>query len=175
MKVQFELSFEDYRRANALARRTHSAGRLGRWSGVLAPIGGGSLLLVAILSTIFGPSQAAVSLRPAWIVGVAMICFPLLVRFGERKAFRRAFPSQVGDHLITITVDETGVSSGVPGLAESRYGWEIVRSMVEDHHTALIYVAQVNFLMLPKRAVSLDQLHEVREMINRHGLEVSSC
>jgi hypothetical protein len=175
MNVQFELTLEDFLAANALARATHSAARSQRILMIAAPALG--LLLVAsfVLAIMWGNQSATASLRPALFFGIGLLVIPLGIRSSQRQAYKRSFPDKQGSRLITISVDQSGVSSGMPGVAESRYGWGVVRSFVENKHIALIYVAQVSFLMLPKRAFTSDQLMDIRSLMREHGIETKSC
>jgi len=175
MNVQFELTLEDFRAAHSLARSTHAAARFQRILRVSAPLLGFLLVLSFTVAIGLGKQAAIEPLRPALYLGLGLLALPLVVHYGQRQTYMRSFPDKQGSRLITISVDQDGVTSGMPGVAESRYGWSAVRSFVEDKNIALIYVAQVNFLMLPKRAFTSDQLTSVRSLMREHGIETETC
>jgi hypothetical protein len=97
---------------------------------------------------------------------------PLVTWYGQRQAYSRSFPKKDGLKEITITVSESGIACGMPGVHETSFGWSAITSVVEDKTIALIYAGQVNFLMLPKRVFTSQDIAEIRSTIDFHkGME----
>ncbi|NEU14668.1 YcxB family protein [Methylobacterium sp. BTF04] len=76
----------------------------------------------------------------------------MLRHFHQQKLLHDAFE---------ITLDRTGVNSKNQRI-QMRFDWKDYVRWREDNYIVLIYQSDISYQMIPKRAVSAEQLEDIR-------------
>jgi len=162
IQVRFRLTFNDYLKAQQLhGKRSwgpHLWFVLGR---TLIPAAGIVYLLVFVLAlwrtTPIGWLLVAIP------CGVYFALYPLMIRIRLKRCYRRTRSgdgensAEFGEESIRINAENTS----------SELNWKAIESYREDKNVFLLYLAPAKFIALPKRALTPQQIVELRSMLTR--------
>ncbi len=162
MQITYELTERDFLDGYAAHRKSRMA-----WGLFKIFIGIVLLFTVVILfGFLMKPSwEQARALMPLFVVVPMWIA---LVALYPRWSVRRQFRQQPGAHgPRTATLDDTGAHWRWNGGA-SDVEWKNYIRSVEGKNHFLFYISPAFFNILPKRALSADQLVELRSLLNQN-------
>jgi len=162
VEVTYQLTADDFRRAIS-AHRTSSPFR--RWSFRVGLSFVSFVLVTGVVLLIVAPhSNAFRNLLPLYalfILWVAMLWVsPIL---SARSQFRGS-PSARGP--ITLEVTGAGLHFRSP-FTDSRTDWSAYVKWVEEKAIFALFPNPKVFIVIPKRAFTLDQLGEFRELVRQ--------
>ncbi|HTV16331.1 MAG TPA: YcxB family protein [Acidobacteriaceae bacterium] len=168
MQIPFVLTPEEYAegyramlRAGTLRYRIYS--RLYSWPAVVT-----GLVLVALGSLLlyFGTSPGG---NVDLIVAMALLTMGVLlvaIPFRLVSMMRRLHRLQDLNLEITVTVGADGVHTRrATRDAETRFGWSAIAKSGESKNLILLFPSRVQFLPIPKRALTPAQADELRGLI----------
>lgn len=157
MKVQYQMSEDDFVAAVALGKRSQLRLFL------LIQIIGGIMVAFAVLSVVLGRAQLV--LGPGLIVPALMLSFPFLIAYQSRRIFRNS--SAIREPR-TLVVDETGLRFDSIS-ASGHVAWSNYVSFVEDERSfALRQQGKQIFVPIPKRQMTPLQVEEMSSLFKIH-------
>jgi hypothetical protein len=74
-----------------------------------------------------------------------------------------------------MEIDDSGISTGIPGVSESKYSWEGIVASAQNERATLLYLGPARFLFFPTRVMSPDQRAELDDLIARHIVKRKPC
>ncbi len=160
MQVTYSTTFRDFANAQALhAKRSEAsyiANCLGRY---IYPIFG-----LAVMLFEFTPHHVNGS-PPSKLVsalcGSALILIPVFLHLNLKRCYNR---SGAGSGACTIDFDDDGIRA-VGAHSKSELEWSAIQSHSEDKNVFLLYLAPARFLPVPKRFCTVDQVNELRLLL----------
>jgi len=153
--IDFELQLSDVQRGLAVLPRARLSKWVG-WAGVVAVIG--------IVAWRWHEGRDA---RTLTFVGVLLIAFFILRRDPTKRIAKRVFedlPTEA--RKVHMRFDDNGVQvdSGEAQLLE----WAKVTQVLEARDTFLLFASRTNAQIVPKRAMTAEQLQATRGLIAQH-------
>jgi hypothetical protein len=161
MHVDYEVSERDYLDGQRLAIKNSSV-RMVRWTPYVLP-SFGALLAVFLIHGIL-TQGFSVSVLP----GMAFSLFFLLIPFlSKRKQTTLYAKSNALHGRLTLDVDDSGIQFGGP-ITSAKVAWAYFGKFFEDERVFVLYQKnQTIFHMVPKRALSADQVAGFREYLEQ--------
>jgi len=105
--------------------------------------------------------------RTLLVVGALLIAFFVVGRDPTKRIARKIFQQLPADaRQVSIRVDETGVQ--VVSGDTQHLEWAKVTRVTDTRETFLVFASRTNAQILPKRAMTTEQIRTVREFIARH-------
>jgi len=151
MKVQYQMSEDDFVAAVALGKRSQLRLFL------LIQIIGGIMVAFAVLSVVLGRAQLV--LGPGLIVPALMLSFPFLIAYQSRRIFRNS--SAIREPRTGLRFDSISASGHV--------AWSNYVSFVEDERSfALRQQGKQIFVPIPKRQMTPLQVEEMSSLFKIH-------
>ncbi|HEV2132657.1 MAG TPA: YcxB family protein [Terracidiphilus sp.] len=176
MKVTYKLTLEDYKAALNL-HRTQSVGRRIRRIVLreVLPIAA----LAALVTLIFAPIKSD-ELHFDLVVLAVALCFlsialPIAAVVDARICFRRMFPANASDPMMTLDVSDEFVISSIPGISEGKFQWNAFTNILLSDKVALFYIDKRRFLLLPISRLDPEQDIEFRNIVARNGAKRELC
>jgi hypothetical protein len=163
MQVTYELTQRDFYEA-LIAHRNRTAAK--KWSRrLLALVVLLALVLCLVLFAVHANSATASSLTPALVVGVVWLA---LLRALPWWVARTQFTKQpAAKGLRTMVLDGTGVHlSWEAGNSDT--GWRNYTFRLEGRNQFLLYSSPTSFAIIPKRALTPEQIAEFRALLAEH-------
>jgi hypothetical protein len=162
MHVDYEISEKDYLDGRRLAIKNSSV-RMVRWTRFVLP-SFGALLAVFLIRGIW-TQGFSVSVLP----GMAFSLFFLLIPFlGIRKQKTLYAKSNALHGRLTLDVDDSGIQLGGP-ITSAKVAWAYFGKFFEDERVFVLYQKnQAIFHMVPKRALSADQVASFRQYLEQN-------
>ena len=163
VEITYELTEKDFF-DSMIAHRNRTASS--RWSFRI-------MLLVALLAAGFGvfliikEPDSQLTINAIVLIAVAVFwggCKWARPRWAARKQYRQQ-PSAQGPR--TLVLDSTGMHWRWDG-GTSDVAWENVIRYLEWRSEFLLYTSPVMFIMVPKRALSSDQVADFRSLLAQH-------
>jgi YcxB-like protein len=99
-----------------------------------------------------------------FLYGLFLVCYRLLL-LGRAKS--KYTNTRRGDGSVLIQLEEDEIVAEWPECARSVAQWTAIKKFREDEKVLLIYVAPAIFFIVPKRALSPEQLSELLFLLNR--------
>jgi hypothetical protein len=155
VEIDFELQLSDVQRGLSALPRA----RFSKWVGWVG--------VIAVISIIAWRWHEGRDARTLAFVGVLLISFFVLGRDPTKRIAKRIFEAlPVDARKVHMRFDESGiqVDSGEAQLL----GWSNVTRVVDTRHTLLFFASRTNAQIVPKRALTSEQLQSTRAMIARH-------
>jgi hypothetical protein len=163
MQISYELSETDFSQAY-VAHRNRTA--LGRWA---RRIFLGCMILVALcLLAVFLIDHNAQAVRGI-LPGLALALMWITIVWAlPRWTMRRQFRKQPGAHgARNLLLDTAGAHWRWNG-GTSDVEWRNYIRWLEGNTQILFYTSPACFNILPKRALTIEQLDELREVLKKH-------
>jgi YcxB-like protein len=162
MHVDYEISEKDYLDGQKLAIKNSSV-RMVRWTRFVLPSFGAFLavfLIHGILTQGF-----SVSVLP----GMAFSLFFLLIPFLSLRKQKTLYAKSNALHgRLTLDVDDSGIQFGGP-ITSAKVAWAYFGKFFEDERVFVLYQKnQTIFNMVPKRALSADQVADLRQYLEQN-------
>jgi hypothetical protein len=155
VEFHFELQLSDIHRGLAALPRA----RFSKWVGWFG--------VVAVLAIIGWRWQEGRDQRTLLVVGALLIAFFVVGRDPTKRIARKIFQQLPADaRQVAIRVDETGVQ--VVSGDTQHLEWAKVTRVTDTRETFLVFASRTNAQILPKRAMTTEQIRTVRELIARH-------
>lgn len=177
MKLEYTLTFSDYKSAQRLCRRQTLRRRLAFifWNiavPILAVIGLVAFIFFDLFSiTSYAAILFGVECALLWIA----IYNPIARYYKMRKCFKQLFPPTRTDRSSTLEINDDHLLSRIPGVSEGKFFWNAIVDFAQDDRITLIYVAKNRFLFVPTAAMSADQRVELNNLISRHMAKELPC
>lgn len=154
MKIQYELTFDDYRAAQRLHALRSFWSRLVRILTLyIYPVAGFIILLLGL--SLF---REGASVHTLFICGIVLVCCPLYLRIQLRRCYKR---TRSGNGSCQLTFDEETIR--VEGqYSKGEMDWKAIHSFREDAKVFLLYLAPAKFIAIPKRVCSEEQITELK-------------
>jgi hypothetical protein len=161
MHVDYEVSERDYLDGQRLAIKNSSV-RMVRWTPYVLP-SFGALLAVFLIHGIL-TQGFSVSVLP----GMAFSLFFLLIPFLSKRKQKTLYAKSNALHgRLTLDVDDSGIQFGGP-ITSAKVAWAYFGKFFEDERVFVLYQKnQTIFHMVPKRALSADQVAGFREYLEQ--------
>jgi hypothetical protein len=166
MKVEFTITFKDYKNAVKLHRKQKFVRRMIPW---ILP----SLLAVCIVVFMAASvtkntavASQAVAIAAGSITG--MIARPFFRFLNMRRCYKQMYPPTRTSSMSTIEIDDQRIVEVNPGSAEVRLTWDGVLDFVRDDTVTMIYFSSHRFFLLPTSAMSESQRAELDDLVARH-------
>jgi hypothetical protein len=162
MHVDYEISEKDYLDGQRLAIKNSSV-RMIRWTRFVLPSLG---VLVAVL-LIYGilTQGFSVSMLPGMAFSLFLLLTPFLTRRKQKTLYAR---SNALHGRLTLDVDDSGMQFGGP-ITSGKVAWAYFGKFFEDERTFVLYQKnQAIFHMVPKRALSTDQVADLRQYLQQN-------
>ena len=184
MKIEYALTFADYRAAMRLIRR-RIVGRMVEYI-VLERVIPLLAIIVLAATILFAPrwnGHPAITSSRFFIILLNLEPFFLTISifalagrfFGERKNFKSNFPSARTDRNSHIDIDDERIVTGIPGVSETKYTWAGIRAFIQDERITMFYVDRGRFVMIPTPALSRAQHTELDDLVARHAVRRKPC
>ncbi|MGA3082507.1 MAG: YcxB family protein [Terracidiphilus sp.] len=160
MRIQFQLSFDDYRAAQRLHAMRSFWSRLGRVLNyyIYPIIGLISLILSLLLVSGRAPTHSVSTLI---ICGILLVCCPIYLQIRLKSCYKR---TRSGSDGCQLTFDEESI--GVEGqYSKGEMEWKAIHFFREDESVFLLYLALAKFIAIPKRVCSEEQIGELRSLL----------
>ena len=163
MKITYELRQEDFLEAFAAHRKSKT---FAKWATRIFIAMAGLVTAVVLVSLLVRPSaETLIADIPFFIVvAIWIVMLWALPRWAARKQFRGQ-PSAKGSR--TLTLDEAGVHWNWDGGSAYTEWKNYVRS-VESDNLILLYTSPVSFNIVPKRALTAEELNGMRGTIEQN-------
>jgi YcxB-like protein len=164
MEIRYVLTPEEYREGyltmlRGATMRYRVASWLYAWPGVvvgLCLVGAGSWMLYSR-----GPGDLIIPVA-LLAVGVALVALPVRLQ----STLRRLHRLQDLSREIHLTADPESLHvRRAMRDAETRYGWTAIEKSGESRNLILLFPNKVQFIPVPKRALTPVQMDELRAMI----------
>lgn len=162
MEIRFTLTAEEFREGYGLMLRNSTFQyRLSYWfRSWLGPVIGLWILGCSLVILAGNGSFALVLIL--WVAGAVALVAPLRFRATLRKLFRLQNLHQE----IAVAVDAGGVViKRVTRDADTRYGWAAIERSRESKRLIVLLPSKVQFIPIPKRAMTPAQTDELRGLI----------
>jgi hypothetical protein len=161
MEVSYQLTEVDYRRG-LTAWRTSSAWR--RWIYRLGIVAMAALIVGSAGLMIWNPK-----LRQVWwpVLGLGVLWLVLIwigPRLQARVQFRRMPSAQ---DPMTVIVTDSGMQIRSPHY-DSQVNWSTYIGWAEEESVFVVFPQPRIYIPLPKRAFTVDQVGEFREILRRN-------
>jgi YcxB-like protein len=162
MRVDYEISEKDYLDGQRLAIQ-NSPVIMVRWTRLVMP-SFGALLAVFLLHGLW-TQPFSVSLLP----GMAFSLFLLLLPFLNIRKQKTLYANSNALHgQLTLDVDDSGIQFEGP-ITSAKVNWAYFGRFFEDHRAFVLYQKnQAIFQMVPKRALSADQVALFRQYLEQN-------
>ena len=121
------------------------------------------LLAIAIVMIVAGSVQALLDEKPLLTFGAYFLLLPILIHFALMRRYRG---SAIGMQDCTISFENNLIRTQMPN-AVTELQWNAIQSFAEDKRVFLLYLAPARFIIVPKRACSIEQINELHSMM--HG------
>jgi hypothetical protein len=165
VEIRFTLTVGEFREAYGLMLRNSTFQcKLSYWfRRWLGPVLGLWILGCAMIIRAGNGSFALVLVL--FLVGTAALVAPFRFRVMLAKLFRL----QKLDQEISLNVDSEGlVIKRVTRDADTRYGWSAIERCLESKGLIVLFPSKVQFIPLPKRAMTAEQQQEFRALLAAH-------
>jgi len=162
MHIDYELSEKDYLDGQNLAIKNSSV-RMTRWTRLVFPSFGALLALFLIYDALTqGFSQ---KMLPGAIFSLLFLSIPLLSRRKQKALYTK---SNSLHGKLTLDVDDSGIQFGSP-VTSAKIAWPYFARFCEDKKMFVLYAEnQGTFNMVPKRALSPDQIVGFRRYLEQN-------
>lgn len=155
VEFNFELQLSDVHRGLAALPRA----RLTKWVGWFG--------VIAVLAIIAWRWHEGRDQRTLVVVGALLIMFFILGRDPTQRIARKIFQQLPEEaRRVNIRLDEQGVRVDA-GDAQTLY-WANVTQVIDTSHTLLVFASRTNAQILPKRAMTPEQIRVARELVREH-------
>jgi hypothetical protein len=162
MSITYQLKQEDFLGAFTAHRNSKPVAKWARRFLIAIP---GLFFAISILVVLAGRPDDPQSIVPPLVIfaiwGTVLWGLP---RWAARKQF---MGQRAAQGPITLTLDETGVHTRWNG-GNSDVEWRNFVRWVEGKNQILLYSSPVLFNIVPKRALSPEELNVVRELVQQH-------
>lgn len=164
MHVDYEISEKDYLDGQRLATKNSSV-RIVRWMPfvlVLPCFGavGVVFLIHGILTQGF-----SVSVLPGMVFALFFLSIPLWSKRAQKNHYAK---SNALHGRLTLDVDDSGIQFGGT-ITSAQVAWEYFGKFFEDERSFVLYNKnQAIFHMVPKRALSADQVSGFRQYLQQN-------
>jgi hypothetical protein len=161
MRISFHITMRDYHNAWWLHIRSNLARRLtvlGLYR--VVPVFG---LFAFYCAWWIWQNEQDTTETIAWvIIGSMWSALVLVPSFRIRRLYRQTGTDR-GEWNVHISSD--GIVVVQPGMVESRYQWRSIVHFAESDRVLLLYLSQIRFLPLPRRALSAEQYSELEQLV----------
>jgi hypothetical protein len=163
MQIEYEISEQDFLEAQKLAIKKHPS-RTTRLIFRILPFWG----LFLFLGVAWPVFQRGFTWNTGMILpssfAVLALASPLLMQRARRNMYRKTL-SLHGQR--SVTVDQTGLKFSGSGYS-SELEWEFFPKWAEDDKTFVLYQSNRTFNVIPKRALSQQEISGLREAFTRN-------
>jgi hypothetical protein len=164
MKIVYRITEEDFMNAHDLFVAHEKWTR--RVSRRIMPWMGGVLLLLSIL--VLSLAKDPFPSVPFGLMGA----YFLYCRFALRRFFRKLYrKDRRYQHEITADISEEGVHVVTPS-ADTHLKWSAIVRFLESDKIFMLFYAEWNFSVVPKRAFALGEIDQFRDLL-RHKISAS--
>jgi hypothetical protein len=170
MKINYKITFKDYKAAVQLHCTNKSGRRLGYyfWYWVIP-----ALALMFVLFDIFDGRWKTTNFNSPfrWFEGGLIwlaIFLPLMRFINLRRYFRILFSKAVRDGDVSLEVTDDSIVSEIPGVSSGKFFWNAIVDFSQNKGATLFYVSNKRFLFLPTAVLSADQNDELHALISRN-------
>jgi hypothetical protein len=154
VEIEFELQLSDVHRGLAVLPRARLSKWVG-WAGVLAVLG--------IIGWRWHEGRDP---RILAIIGIVLISFFILGRDPTRRIAKRIFDALPAEsRQVKIRFDEAGVQ--VDSNDAQSLGWSNVTRVLDSRETFMIFASRTNAQIIPKRAMTPEQIRAIRGLVAR--------
>jgi YcxB-like protein len=165
MRIEYEVSEQDYLDGQALAIRNHPS-VFCRWSSAIV-LGFATLWGLAWIADVLVDGWAAgFRLKNVWLLPVTIYLglTPLLVRRKRKKLYAKTVSLRGNLYL---EVDDARVRCGGPTF-NSEVEWANFEKLVEDDKAFVLFLKAQTFVIIPQKFFTPEQLTEFRAYCQRH-------
>lgn len=163
MQIAYTLTFQEFLEGQRVhenrCTKTRGLRFLNWW---FFPVLGLVLVLGSIMLWREGSPWATVIV--VFVYGLFLICYRLLL-LGRAKS--KYINTRRGDGSVLLQVEEDEIVAEWPECARSVAKWSAIKKFRENEKVLLIYIAPAIFYVIPKRALSREQLSELLFLLNK--------
>lgn len=162
MHVDYEISEKDYLDGQRLAIKNSSV-RIVRWTRFVLP-SFGAFLVVFLIHGIL-TQGFSVRVLPGLAFSLFFLFVPLLSKRKQKTLYAK---SNALHGRLTLDEDDSGIQFGGP-ITSAKVAWSYFGKFFEDERTFILYQKnQTIFNMVPKRALSTDQISSFRQHLKQN-------
>lgn len=156
VEVGFELQLADVEQGLAMLPRARLSKFFG-WFGVLG--------IVAIIGWRWHEGRDQVLLA---IVGILVISTFVLGRDPTKRIAKRVYDAlPIDARQVTLSIDDEGIHLA-SGATNTRVNWAEVARVLDARTSFLIFASRTNAQIVPKRALTAEQVIDLRNLVARH-------
>lgn len=162
MHIDYEVSEKDFLDGQRLATKNSSL-RIVRWTRFVLP----SLGALMVVFLIYGILTQGFSVRlvPGLAFGLYFLYIPFLIKRKQKALYAK---SNAIHGRLTLDVDESGIQFGGP-ITSAKLAWAYFGKLFEDERVFVLYQkSQTIFHMIPKRALSADEVTALRQYLEQN-------
>ena len=163
MRIVYRISKEDYVEAHNLFAANEKPGYR-RVARRFMPWMGGFLIALITVNLITGADRDPIAYLPGFLIGF----YFLYCGFALRRYFRRPYAKDKRfQHDFTADISENGVRV-LTASSDAQVKWSGFVRYLESERIFMLFVSVFNFIVFPKRALSLGETDEFRELLQRN-------
>lgn len=167
MEIRYTILPDDYAEANKLMLLNTTFGRKFNYYVYfwILPIVSVVLLLLALLILVKQGRQGFGAALPLLFLGVVW----LLCAFSFKRRVRRSYRMQKLGKERVASFSPSGVSSShFDGEVSGRYAWTAIDKYLETERLFVLFPNQMQFIPIPKRVMTAEQINEFRNLVTAH-------
>ena len=163
MQIAYTLTFQEYLEGQRVHENRCTKTRVLRFlNWWFFPLLGLVLVLGSIV--LWREGSPWVTVIVVFVYGLFLVCYRLLL-LGRAKS--KYINTRRGDGSVLVDLGENQIVVQWPDTAMTVATWAAAKDFRENEKVLLIYIAPAIFYVLPKRALSRDQLSELLVLLNK--------
>lgn len=173
MRLEYELSLQDFKAAFKLHNRQTFGRRFVPWIGPCLLCT--SIIAFIVFSIRNDPKLAAQAIAISAGSLVITIGAPISRSLNCRRSFERLLPPERKNRISTIDLNDERIIRTISGVAELKLLWDGIYGFAQNERVTLIYTNKASFLIIPTRDMSPEQRGELDGLFTRHVARKHPC
>lgn len=161
MKIVYRVSEQDFADAHDLFAANEPWFR--RYSRRSLPWFGGSVLATEVYYLVVQPGRDIILIAAGVVVGFSLVYCGFALRYYFRRAYRKDHRFK---HEFTADISDEGVHIITP-FSDGLVKWNGFVRFLESNKIFMLFIAQWNFVIFPKRAFAHGEISEFRSLLQR--------
>lgn len=163
IKIVYRISEQDFMEAHELFIANERPWYR-KFSRFLMPWIGGAVLLMQVVYLIVMPNRDI----GFTVIGLIVGFYLMYCGFALRRYFRRLYQKDHRyKHDFTAEISDEGIYINTP-FSDAHMKWNSFVRYLESKDVFMVFIAQWNFILLPKRAFATDEADQFRVLLQRN-------
>lgn len=173
MKLNYTLTLDVYRAAQALHRRQKFTRQLAIWIWPALVILG----LIGMIAFAVSRHEELFADSAAFTSGALFISLwmPIGRWYTVRKCFKQLFPPARTDPSSSLEIDAEQIVSSIPGVSEGKILWRGILQFAQDNEVTMIHTTESRFLFFPTAVLTPGQREELKQIVIRNAVKSYIC